>query len=367
MEEALIAVSTLAWIAFALGSAFGFIGSMTNFCTLGAVSDVVNIGDWQRMRMWMLAIGVAVLGNGALQGLGWLDIGQTIYATDRLIWLSHLVGGLCFGVGMTLASGCGSKTLIRIGGGNLKSLVVFVFLGISAYMTMRGLFAVWRVQTVDTVFVPVTAPGTLPALAGAGGEPGVALAVATLLVGGGLAVAALVRKEAWCRDVLLGGIGIGALVVAVWALSGHVGYVEEHPETLEAAYLATNSGRAESLTFVAPIAYTLELLMLWSDTSRIVTIGIAAVLGVIAGSALQSLLARTFRIESFHDAGDLGRHITGGILMGFGGVTAFGCTIGQGITGFSTLSLGAFITTAAIITGAALTMKIQYWLLMRED
>jgi uncharacterized protein len=367
MEEAIVSASTIIWLAFAVGVAFGFIANRTSFCTMGAVSDIVNMGDWSRMRMWALAIAVAIAGTTALQYAGLFDVSKSIYTGSRLIWLSNLVGGLCFGVGMTLASGCGSKTLVRIGGGNLKSLVVFVFLGIGAYMTMRGLFAVWRVRYLDTVATELPHGQDIPAFLTAGGlPPETALLLAAAVIGGGMLLWVLADREARKGDVLIGGVLIGALVVAGWYISGTIGYVAEHPETLEEAFIGTNSGRAESLTFVASYAYTLELLMLWSDSSRVVTFGIASALGVVAGSAAYAVLSRSFRIESFRDTGDLVRHMIGGVLMGFGGVTAFGCTIGQGITGFSTLALGSILTTAAIIAGSAVTLKVQYWLLMRE-
>jgi len=368
MEEPLVSASTIVWLAFAIGAVFGFVANRTNFCTMGAVSDVVNMGDWGRMRMWALAIAIAILGTTALQALGLFDASKSFYTGNRLIWLSNLVGGLAFGIGMTLASGCGSKTLIRIGGGNLKSIVVFVFLAIGAYMTMRGLFGVWRVRHIDTVSTVLPHTQDIPAFlsAASGMAPASALLVGALVVGGGLLLWALADREAWRSDVLVGGVVVGATVVAGWYVSAHLGYVAEHPETLEEAFIATNSGRAESLTFVAPLAYTLELLMLWSDTSRVVTFGIASALGVIVGSAAHALASRDFRIESFRDSGDLVRHMTGGLLMGFGGVTAMGCTIGQGITGLSTLALGSVLTTIAIIVGSAVTLKIQYWLLMRE-
>ncbi|PTD96014.1 YeeE/YedE family protein [Pseudothauera lacus] len=367
MDEHIVAASTIAWLAFGLGAVFGLIGNKTNFCTMGAVSDIVNMGDWTRMRMWMLAIAVAIFGTAALQFAGLFDVSHSIYTGSKLIWFSNILGGLAFGVGMTLASGCGSKTLIRIGGGNLKSLVVFVFLGLAAYMTMRGLFGVWRVRWLDSVAVDLDSGQDIPSLlAAAGMAPDTALLAAAGIIGGALLIAALASRESRSADVLLGGVVVGLVVLAGWYVSGHIGYVEEHPNTLEEAFIGTNSGRAESFTFVAPIAYTLELLMLWSDTSRIVTFGIASALGVIAGSALYALATRSFRIESFRDPADLIRHIVGAMLMGFGGVTAFGCTVGQGITGFSTLALGSILTTVALIAGAAITMKVQYWLMMRE-
>src|SRR5512146_3185801 len=155
------------WAAFGLAVLFGAIAQRTHFCTMGAVSDIVTMGDWSRMRMWVLAMGVAMIGFNTMVALGWLDAGKSIYAGPRLIWLSALVGGLMFGFGMVLASGCGSKTLVRIGGGNLKSLVVFLVLGLAAFATLRGIAAVVRVATVDAV-APLLASGQdLPTLVAA--------------------------------------------------------------------------------------------------------------------------------------------------------------------------------------------------------
>ena len=366
--DASISTSSVLWLAFAVEFLFGAIGQKTHFCTMGAVSDIVNMSDWNRMRMWLLAIGVAILGAAGLHAAGLIDLGKSIYRTPVLTWLSYLIGGGCFGVGMVLASGCGSKTLIRIGGGNLKSLVVFLVLGVFAYMTMRGVFGVFRVNVLDKVAVNLPAGQDLPALLGAAGlAPDLAFWLPVLALGGGLTAFALLKREFWTLDNLLGGLGTGLLVVAAWYVSGHVGYLAEHPETLEEAFLATNSGRMEALTFVAPQAYTLELLMLWSDSSRKLTFAIMTVFGVIAGSAAWSLLSRQFRWEGFVSVEDTANHLVGAALMGFGGVTAMGCTVGQGISGVSTLALGSIITFLAIVVSAALTLKFQYWRLMRAD
>src|SRR6218665_647515 len=152
------------WAAFGLAILFGAIAQRTHFCTMGAVGDIVNMGDWTRMRMWVLAIGVAVLGFNGMVALGWLDAGKSIYAAPRLLWLSHTVGGLMFGFGMVLASGCGSKTLVRIGAGNLKSLVVFIVMAVAAFATLKGITAVVRVATVDRVAVDIATGTTLSQL-----------------------------------------------------------------------------------------------------------------------------------------------------------------------------------------------------------
>lgn len=361
--------STVAWGGFALAFIFGAVANKTNFCTMGAVSDLVNMGDWGRMRMWLLSIAVAILGASALQLAGVVVLSKSIYMGANFPWLSYLVGGMVFGIGMTLGSGCGSKTLIRIGGGSLKSLVVFVFLGISAYVTLRGLFGAFRVGVLDPVSLTFSGGQDLPSLlAGAfGANKKTMLMLAAALVAGLLLL--FVFKDRDFRgnfDGILGGVSVGLVVVGGWYVSGKLGYLAEDPNTLQEAFVATNSGRLESLSFVAPQAYTLELLMFWTDTSKIVTFGIATALGVVAGSAAYALASGNFRWESFHDARDTGNHMIGGMLMGFGGVTAMGCTVGQGISGVSTLAIGSMLTLVSIVAGSALTMKWQYARMLRE-
>lgn len=356
-----LALPAIAWAAFAIGAVFGIAAQRSNFCTMGAIADILLMGDWTRLRMWALAVAVAIAGTAGLQMAGLVDVHNSIYTGSRLPWLSHLVGGALFGVGMTLASGCGAKTLVRLGGGNLKSLVVFVFLGISAAMTLRGLFGGWRVEWLDPIALQLATPQDLPTLLAARFRLDTRSAwLACATVGAGsLALFALSSRDNWRSGPLLGSIAIGACIVAGWYLSGQLAWLAEDPETLAPAFLATNSGRMESLSFVAPYAYSLDLLMLWTDKSRIVTIGIATTLGVVAGALLGAITSRSFRIEGFRDTPDLVRHITGAILMGFGGVTALGCTIGQGMSGLSTLSVGAMLTVVAICLGAAVSIKIQ--------
>jgi uncharacterized membrane protein YedE/YeeE len=360
--------SQVLWAAFGLAAVFGAIAQRTHFCTMGAVADIVNIGDWSRMRMWALAIGVAMLGFNAMVYLGWVEAGKSFYAGSRLIWLSNLLGGALFGVGMVLASGCGSKTLVRIGGGSLKAVVVFVVLAIAAYATMRGIVGVARVATVDAVAVTLPTGQDLPSmLAGVAGLDRRVLALALGgVLGGGLVLWALWRPEGRSADVLLAGIGIGLVVVGVWWVSGRLGHLEEHPKTLEEAFLATNSQRMESLTFVAPIAYTVDWLIMFSDKSKVLTIAVVSTVGVIVGALASALATRSFRWEGFAGTQDTAHHLLGAVLMGVGGVTAMGCTVGQGLSGVSTLALGSFLAFAGIVGGAVIGLRYQVWQLERS-
>jgi hypothetical protein len=334
---------------------------------MGAISDVVNIGDWTRMRQWGMAVGVAMIGFGAMAYAGWIDPAKSIYASSRWLWLSALVGGALFGTGMVLASGCGSKTLVRVGTGNLKSLVVFVVMGVAAFATLKGITAVLRVTTVERVAVEFDAGTSLGGWAAAafGMTPATAGLTMALLIGGALIVWAMAGREFRRFDNLLAGAGIGAVVVGMWWASGRLGFVAEHPETLQETFLATNSGRMEALTFTAPMAYTLDWLMFFSDKSKVLTLAVVSVLGVIAGSASCALASRSFRWEGFGGTEDLANHLVGAVLMGVGGVTAMGCTVGQGLSGVSTLSVTSFVAVAGIMAGAVGGFKYQMWRLER--
>jgi uncharacterized membrane protein YedE/YeeE len=345
------------------------VGNKTHFCTMGAVSDWVNMGDLSRMRMWLLAIAVALLGSSALHLAGVVDLSKSIYPSPNFTWLSYLVGGFLFGVGMTLGSGCGSKTLIRVGAGNLKSLVVYVFLGIAAYMTLRGILGAFRVGVLEKATIALPTGQDLPSLLSsvtAIGRGTWIVLLAALIVGAILFFVYASKQFRSSFDYTLGGVVTGLVVVGGWYVSGHIGHLAEDPNTLQEAFVATNTGRMESFSFVSPLAFTLEYLMLWTDKSKIITYGIASAAGVIAGSAAYALGSKTFRWEGFRDAEDTGMHVIGGVLMGFGGICALGCTIGQAISGFSTLALGSIMTFVAIVAGSAATMKWQYWRLTRQ-
>jgi hypothetical protein len=319
--------------------------------------------------MWLLAIGVAMLGFNGMVAAGWVQAGHSVYAAPRVIWLSNLVGGLLFGFGMVLASGCGSKTLVRIGGGSLKSLVVFFVLAVASYATLRGITAVARVATVDAVHFTLPVGQDLPSLlAHLSGlaKPTAALLLGAL-IGGALLVFALAHPDGRRADALLGGLGLGAVIVGVWWVTGRLGHLQEHPGTLEEVWLATNTQRMESLTFVAPIAYTVDWLILFSDTTKTLTVGIVAVFGVVVGSAIMALANGSFRWEGFAGTEDTANHLVGAVLMGVGGVTAMGCTVGQGLTGLSTLALGSFIAFGGIVAGGVLALRYQMWRLERTS
>jgi len=350
-------VYKVASLGFIIGIVFGAVVNKTNFCTMGAVSDWVNMGDKDRLRAWLLAIGIAIVLSQGMQAYGLFDLGQSIYLTTNFGWLGYLLGGLLFGIGMTLASGCGQRTLVRLGGGNLKSLVVMLVLGLAAYTTMRGLLALVRVNVIEVTNINLGKTGvadqgidTLIAAAAGIGNTAAVSWIVTALIGGGLIIFAFSNASFRRRfDDILAGIVIGLIIPAGWYVTGVIGFDDFEPV------------RFESYTFVAPVGESLQYLMTYTGST--ISFGVAAVAGVILGSFLYAVLTRKFHVETFMVRGDMVRHILGGILMGFGGVLALGCTVGQGITGMSTLALGSLMALVSIVFGSALTMKIEYYLL----
>ena len=350
-------------LAFVVGIAFGAIAQSTRFCTMGALSDLFCFGDAMRLRMWLAAIAIAILATQAAVVSGMIDLSTSVYVGPRVLWVSYVVGGTLFGFGMVLASGCASKALIRTGTGNIRALVVLIVMGLVALMTLRGVLAEVRVAWLDAWTIELTGTQDLPSWAARlfDGSPVVTRVAFGAIVPLALAIY-IARDRSFVRSrAFLGGLAIGLLVALGWGVTAYFGYLPEHPDSLEPAWIATNSRRPESLSFVTPAGYTLNLLMLWSDRNTTVTFGIAAAAGVIVGAWLAALLRKEFHWESFASVEDTANHLVGAALMGFGGVTAFGCTIGQGISGLSTLAVGSFFAVGGIVVGAFAALRYQTW------
>ena len=385
------AQSVFLWTVFAIALVMGAVVNKTNFCTMGAVSDLVNMGDSGRFRAWMLAIAVAVLGVVLLENAGLVKADSAFppYRAGQFIWAENLLGGILFGIGMTLASGCGNKALIRIGGGNLKSVMVMMVIAVIAYFMVnpfpgsdQTLFTVLFYNWIRPLAVDLGTSSDIGTLIS--GSEG---ALQTrLVIGVGLALALLVFvfRSADFRssgDNILGGLVVGAAVLAAWYVTSVVtidmdgeqyslqSYVSEWDFLAESAEGKPADSRPlspQSFTFINPMGQTLGYAAAGLDRSYL-TFGVMALIGVILGSFLWSVLNRSFRIEWFASFGDFISHFIGAILMGIGGVLALGCTVGQAITGISTLALGSFVAFAGIVLGSALTMKVQYYKLVYEN
>ena len=384
-------LSFFLWSTFIISVFLGAVVNKTNFCTMGAVSDMVNMSDFGRFRAWLLAIAIAIIGVSVFEYMELVDVSNTFppYRDNSLIYIENILGGILFGIGMTFASGCGNKTLIRIGGGNIKSIMVFIIIAIIAYyMTNpfpdsdKTLYSVLFYDWVNPLAISLDTNQDIGAMLGGNENTQLMRLVAGLIVASGMLFyifkAADFRSN---KDNILAGIAIGAIIVSAWYMSSNITVNAEDSHYSLSDYYAEwdmlaedeegkpATGRAlspQSFTFINPIGQSYGYVKDSFDPA-LLTFGLVSVFGVIFGSLLWSLISKSFRIEWFVDLKDFLNHFFGAILMGFGGVLALGCTIGQGITGMSTLALGSILTFISIIFGSALTMKIQYYKLVYED
>lgn len=339
------------WGGLLIGVVFGFILQRTNFCTMGSLSDIMNFGDWRRFRAWLLAAAVAMVGVYLLGALNIGDITQSLYVSSNLLWGGHMVGGLIFGVGMVLSGGCVSKNLVRAGSGDLRALIVLWLIGGTAYMTIGGLFAETRVAVVGPMTTDLTTYGISDQRIGSilsglsGLDQSTAGLVAFIAIAGGIAI--YVFKDAAFRSSpvhLFAGFGIGLCVTAGWWLTAFT-----FDEFADNPTLA-------SLSYVRPAGDSIDFFMRFT-ADKTPSFAVTTTMGALLGAFLGAILQRKFHLATFSDAGDTIRNLAGAILMGIGGVTALGCTVGQAVTGFSTLAVGSLITFIFIIIGGFVGMK----------
>ena len=384
------AQSFFLWSTFVIALIMGAVVNKTGFCTMGAVSDWVNIGDTGRMRAWVFAIAIGVLGVMALEASGMINVTNTFppYRQNQLVWVENLLGGLLFGIGMTLASGCGNKTLIRIGGGNIKSIMVLLIIATIAYFMInpfpgsdKTLFSLFFYDWIRPLSTTLTTNQDLGAILFGADK----LATGRAIMGGiiGTLLLIYVFKSSDFRgsfDNILGGLIVGLAILGAWYISSNVQIhtdtetvkIQKFVEDWDLLAQPTDVKPAQagplapqSFTFINPMGQTLGYVANGFDKT-LLTFGIMALAGVIFGSFLWSLITRSFKIEWFASFKDFVNHFIGAILMGFGGVLSLGCTIGQAVTGISTLAVGSIITFVAIVLGSAITMKIQYYKMVYE-
>lgn len=324
--------------ALVIGALFGAVVQRSHFCTMGCISDAALFGSWRRARVWALAMAVALLGTAAVELSGLVDLSATAYRGAPLFWLGAVAGGLMFGFGMVLAGGCASRNLARLGAGSLKALVTLLVLAVSAYATMQGALAPVQAALRTAGSVRLGPDQGVQALLATplGLDPRILGLVLTLgLAGGLLAFAGRDRQLRASGGDLATGLVLGALVPAAWLLTGWLAADPSGPDP------------AQSLTFVVPAGESLLALM----TGGTPGFGVGLVAGTVLGAAAAAQASGTLRLETFAGRGDMVRHLLGGAFMGCGGVLALGCTIGQGLTGVATLSLGSWLALLAIIAG----------------
>ena len=335
-------IELVLWAGLAIGLVFGACGQVTGFCLQRGLVQRWSGAGGHKLQAFALALAVALLGTQALAYLGLVDLGKSLYLMPRYSWLLLPLGGLMFGYGMGLANGCGARALVLLGSGNLRSLVVLLCLGIAAYMTLTGVLGPLRMALAESTTL---SPALLTVPAGWPRTLVILLAAAALLAFALRSPSADQAGEAEPARAhritdLTGGLIIGLLVVAGWFVTGWLGNDDFEPLPVI------------SLTFVAPVGDVIQYAMLATGMS--LRFGIAVVVGVVIGSLLLAMLRREYRLQGFEAPHQMLRYIVGGALMGAGGALALGCSIGQGLTGLSTLSFSSMVSAFAILAGARL-------------
>lgn len=315
-----------------IGMAFGAIGQWSGFCLNRSLKEFWQSGSSHKAQSFALALAIAILGTQIFVYLEWIDITRSLYRAPSFSWLLVPIGGVLFGYGMMLANGCGARTLVLFAQGNLRSLLVLLCLGISAFMTLTGVFGPLRQQVMQ--LTSIQAP-SITALS----ETTQWLIMASVI--SGLLIFSfwkftLVRHK---KD-LFAGVIVGLLIVAGWLSTGWLAFDEFEPVNLV------------SLTFVAPIGETIQYAMI--ATGMKLSFGVSVVLGVLIGSFLMAGWRGGFHLQGFSTAAEMRRYLAGGLLMGVGGALAMGCSIGQGLTGLSTMAFSSALAMAGILVGARL-------------
>lgn len=336
----------LALCGFIIGVAAGFAVRRARLCTFGAIEDALVGGDSRRLRILGLALGLAILGTQAFVVTGLLDPELTNYIPPALPLVSILIGSTMFGIGMAMVGTCGFGSLVRLGGGDLRSFIVILVFGACAYATLRGVFAGFRVGVLENLALPMP-DGTRSDMASLTGRAlgfDVRLPLAAI-AGLGLCWLALGDRRLWRTPRLLtAGIVLGILIIASWLVTT---WMRDE---------FANPIHPQSLTFVSTVGKAVFAGLL--NPSSFADFGVGSVFGVIAGAMLAAWRADELRWEAFDDDREMRRHLLGAALMGTGGILAGGCTIGQGLTAGSMLALSWPFAVGGMVIGARLGIAL---------
>lgn len=342
----MLTVSQVSFISGLLaGGLLGVAGRAGRFCTLAMLEDAFFASNTRRLKSFALAAAVALLLTQLMAVLGLVDLSSSIYLTSSIGLGGAIIGGFAFGIGMALVGTCGFGTLVRIGGGDLRAIVVYLVLGISALAAMRGLTGFMRITLIEPLSLPLPQDATqsldslLAPLLGNHARAIVLSCVSLGLLTWSFADGKLVRSP----RLLVAGLAAGLAVAFGWFATGWLGHDDFDPD------------RVASLTFVAPLGNSILYIATFSGSRA--DFGIGSVAGVVLGSLIAALFSRGFRWEACDDARELKRHMLGALLMGTGGIMSMGCTIGQGLSAFSTLAVSAPVTLLAIACGARLGLE----------
>jgi len=338
--------SGLIWGGLVLGLIFGAVVQKSGFCMSAVVSNLVLMRDYRHFHALLAAIIIAVTGTQLLSFSGIVDINASSYLVSRINWSGAIIGGLIFGFGTILAGGCIGRTIVRVGEGNISSIIVMLVVAVMAASVMYGPlepYRVWLYQT--TIFEIPPELASIPGLLNLSSGIFTAFFVITCL-----AIILFTGKNNRSPELLIAGTILGLLIVAGWWVSG---FLSQDVFSLH---------RPASLTFAGPLANTSYIISTGNMLGEGTQFGMTLLGGTLLGSFSMAIISRRFRLVK-PDTGHLYHFIVGGLFMGTGAIMAGGCNIGNGLTGLSTLSACSLIAVIAIFCGMRLGI---YWLMFSE-
>ena len=344
----------IGWGGFLIGIVFGFIVYRTNFCTMGSISDILSFGDYRRFRSWLLAGSIGIISVALIGGMGIVDMGESMYLSPNFAWGANTIGGLMFGFGMVFSGGCISRNLVRAGGGDLRSVVVLIITGIFAFMTIGGLIGPLRVAlftapTFNLAEVGIETQSLGAIAAGATGMNEATTSLGSVIIVAGAILIYCFKDKGFRSSArhIIAGVGIGACVAAGWFLTA-----------LAFDDFADVPVQLLSLSFVRPAGDSLDYLMRFTALGA-PGFGVVTTAGALVGGFLGALSVNRLHLTTFADKDDSIRNMFGAALMGVGGVLALGCTVGQALSGFSTLAVGSILTFFFIVVGGIVGVKMM--------
>lgn len=341
MIEFLSESNLVALLGLASGMLLGLAARIGRFCTLGAIEDYFYSSSDLRLRMWGIAIGVAIVGSFALIGFGWLDAGAPNYLSQQWNPLASIIGGLVFGYGMAISGNCGFGALARLGGGDLRAFVIVLITGVATYVTLSGPLSQLRIWLFPVVESGPVLPGIAHGLAYVTGLNVVPIGITIGLIILGLVT--LPKRVRQSGTTLFWGFIVGLAIVTAWAGTSWV--AREGWENLPVT----------SHTFSKPLGDTILFAMLSSGLT--LNFGMGSVFGVLAGAFIGSMIKGHFRWEACDDPRELRRQLGGAVLMGLGASVSIGCSVGQGLSAMSLLAYSAPVTLAAIFAGCYIGLR----------
>lgn len=354
------AIQTYLWLILALAVVFGAAAQFSRFCLVGALAAVQRDRNWQRLGVYVAAIGFAVLATLLVQVVTGVDLDQTRtpYRTPDFAWGRYLIGGFLFGVGMVLARGCPVRSLVKSTEGNLQALLAIVVMSLAAYAMTRTelwatVFAPWAQKLTIHLDQYGIAHQDMASVFGGGltASYGIALVLGLGLIAVAWRWLPLRNQKLWW----LGSLMIGGVVgLAFGVTGGSLG------QAAQAASEMANDPQqglgTQSFTFSAPLGDVVYFLQHPTHSADI-TFGVLAVAGLLLGSLISMAIRREWRWVLPRGLREWARTVIGAMLVGVGSVLAMGCTVGHGLSGISTLALGSMLSLAAIIAGAWVALR----------